>query len=135
MEIELSCCLCHEKFITKIDIPDGWIERYDTISSGNGFCPKHTQVGEFAKKQCPGCVGEWGDCDMWRSFAYNGRRGLTENDFAILRKGRCPKRTNGTMFLGPGGVKSINLSEVAEDAAGCAFADAIKEYSERYSEG
>lgn len=134
MKIELSCCLCPETLSIKIDTPDGWVERYDTISSENGFCPNHTKVAEFAKKQCPGCVGGWGDCDMWRSFAYDGRRNLSENDFAVLRKGRCPKRTNGTMCFGPEGVKTINLSEVAEDESGVAFAEAIKEYWKRYPE-
>lgn len=136
IEVEINCCLCLKKYKTKIELPDGWAMRYGGISEDNGFCPEHKKVQEFAEAQCSGCVGGWGDCSLWSAFAYSGRKTLTEEDFRIMRTGRCPKRTNGTLSFNSETreMKKINLSEVAESGAGIALEKAIKDYWKRYPE-
>ena len=133
MKIEISCCLCSEEYQTEIDLPATWTTRYSSIYAEDGFCPKHIKVAEFASSQCQGCVGEWGDCALWRSFAYSGHRNITERDLEIIETGICPKRTNGTIsFSFINGMNDIDISERAKTESGIAFADAIKEYMEKY---
>ena len=135
IKIEISCCMCKADHETKIELPEGWAMRYDTIyEEHGGFCPDHKQIAEFAEAQCPGCVGGWGDCSLWESFAYSNRRTLTEDDFKIMRTGVCPKRTNGTFGLNNGIIEKINLSEIAENESGIVLEKAIKKYWERYPE-
>lgn len=132
LSIELSCGLCSESHEFKVEVPVGWKTRYGSVSEENAFCPKHSIIEKFASN-CTGCVGDWGDCDLWRSFAYSGRRNLTENDFKIMRSGLCPKRTNGTMlFSQEEGMKQIDLSDSAPSESGIALEKAIREYLEKY---
>lgn len=105
----------------------------DHIEHEHALCPKHAAVAPFAKAQCPGCVGGWGDCPLWTAFAYSGRqRDICETDFADLERGVCPRRVNGTLMASRGRVESINLSEPAGAVAGKALADAIREYIREY---
>lgn len=130
-KVEVGCCLCSERHETAIDLPEGWATRYDQIDEDGGFCPKHSVIAEFADDQCAGCVGGWQDCDLWRAFAYRTLN-LTDDDFAELRGGICPKRTNGTFGMFDGTIEKIDLSERADNEAGAALAQAIIDYSARY---
>ena len=137
LDVTINCGLCEAAHKTAITLPDGWAHRYDGIDDETkGFCPKHAAVAEFAEAQCAGCVGGWTDCDLWRDFAYNHRRNLTEADFAKLEQGVCPRRTNGSLMVecGPKGavIKDIYLSEVAPSEAGKVLAQAIRECWARY---
>lgn len=131
--VSISCCLCDADHKAEIVLPDGWTHRYSGIDDEEAaFCPDHAKVAYFAAEQCPGCVSGWGDCPMWRAFAYD-RRTITPEDLAIIRTGRCPRRTNGTFGMGANGrFKDINLSEVATSESGEAFARAIEDYCRRY---
>ena len=133
--IEVSCCLCRNAHKQEIELPDNWDVRYHSISSEVGFCPDHSIVSKFAESQCPGCVGGWNDCDLWRNFAYS-KHNLTDEDFEVLSKGVCPKRTNGTMMFNPasGKMSKLDLREPENIEAGKAFAKAIKEYWDMYPE-
>ncbi len=134
-EINVSCCLCPRSHKTHVDLPNDWRTKGTGSDIEDGFCPDHAQVADFAESQCPGCVGGWTDCDLWRGFAYSGRRDLTDNDFAVIRTGRCPRRVNGTFSFGGGmGVNEIDLSEQASIESGVALVNAIKDYWERYPE-
>lgn len=138
MKIEIDCCLCPQKHIAKIDLPEGWAHRYDEVNDEQGFCPKHASISAFATHQCPGCVGGWGDCDLWSNFAYAGRRNLGPKDFEKLEAGICPRRTNGTIGVTMGGgrlskIEDINLSDRAPAESGKALAQAIRDYWKRYS--
>lgn len=134
--IRINCCLCPDGTENEIEVEDGWALRYDEIYEDNGFCPDHVAVTPFTHTQCPGCVGGWGDCAMWKAFAYSYNRDITEDDFAALEKGICPRRTNGTLAFDtrkrPLSIEDIDLSERAPTEAGKAFADAIREYMDRY---
>ena len=138
LKISVYCSFCQNKHEAKIELPEGWAHSCGGIDDEeNGFCPDHADIAQFAGTQCPGCVGGWGDCDMWRAFAFPGsRRDITEQDIAQIEKGICPRRTNGTFgavfSYGKGSCGPIDLSENAGTEAGKAFADAIREYIQRY---
>lgn len=129
--VEATCCFCLESHETEVDFPDGWA--VGSIYEGDALCPKHSKIAGF-RENCSGCVACWGDCPLWKAFAYRECK-LTESDFAIIRQGRCPKRVNGTMEISPGtGVRRIDISSPALPGSGDALADAILEYLERYPE-
>jgi hypothetical protein len=139
-EITISCGLCSERHKATIDLPDGWAGTYGGADDEHGLCPKHAAVAAFKDAQCPGCVGGWGDCGLWDAFAYStpprNARPLTENDFGLLRCGRCPRRVNGTMTAyrperGPPRIEDLDLS-TPEAEGGRALADAIVEYQNTY---
>lgn len=130
--VELHCCLCMKTHKTEIELPNGWDLQYDGIDAEDGFCPDHIDVLEFTEN-CSGCVGGWMDCALWRAFAYSSERSITEADFATIRTGKCPRRTNGTLcFNGETGeMKQIDISGECSSKSGIAFEKAIKDYIEK----
>lgn len=136
IKLTVNCCLCETDHRTEVELPDGWAHRYGGVDDENaGFCPKHAAVAAFAEAQCPGCVGGWGDCPMWDAFAYAGRRrNVGAGDFDKLARGICPRRVNGTLSVSGRGVEEMNISDRAPPEAGAAFAQAIRDYCERYPE-
>ena len=133
LEVKIDCCLCRNEHTTSVELPAGWTHKNDGIDDGAAFCPDHAAVAPFADSQCPGCVGGWMDCGLWTSFAYSGRRDLTEADFATMRTGVCPRRVNGTLsFSRSEGMKPIDLSNRAPAESGIALEVAIKAYMARY---
>ena len=134
LEVSLYCGLCSTKHEQKIPMPAGWDSRYQSVSDEHAFCPAHAKIADFADSQCPGCVGGWGDCSMWKSFAYRTLE-LTAGDFKTLERGICPKRTNGTMmFSRESGMKDIDLRDPPSVEGGVALAQAIREYAKKYHE-
>lgn len=133
--VTLDCCLCDQKTQHVIDVPDGWKLRFAevSVSETQVFCPDHAVIAEFVDSQCPGCVGGWGDCGLWRDFAYTGSRALTDGDFNQLRAGVCPRRVNGAIVASEGKIEDIDLSKPAPVEAGTTLVRAIKAYWERYS--
>ena len=127
--------MCSKETKHTIELPPGWAHRYDAIDDEqSGFCPDHAAVAGFADDQCPGCVGGWGDCGLWRDFAFSGRRKLTPADFTSIECGKCPRRVNGTFTVSSAGVEDLDLSTVAKTEAGVALALAIKDYWAAYPE-
>ena len=59
---------------------------------------------------------------------------MTDADLDQLRRGVCPRRTNGTfgVNLYKRGIEEINLSQQAPDDAGNALADAILDFWRAY---
>lgn len=132
--LNVSCCLCPEKHTVEVKLPDKWCSRYDGTQDENGFCPKHSEIADFAQSQCPGCVGSWGDCPLWESFAYTHKRSITPVDLNHIANGICPKRINGTSCykFGEGNHEQLNLSKPAPGFSGMAFAKAIRVYCSDY---
>ena len=135
-KLTINCCLCSNSHSILFENPEGWSPRYDFdwCEEDGAFCPDHAIISEFTENQCGGCVGGWGDCDLWQGFAYPGRRSLTDDDFKKLESGACPKRTNGTFSVSSHGMEKIDLSKTAPPASGAALSQAIKDYWERYPE-
>lgn len=133
-ELEVSCGFCPESHEVEIDLPDGWATRYAGSSDETGFCPKHSPIAPFADSQCRGCVGGWGECGLWQSFAYSDRRTLSPGDLDFIRSGVCPKRVNGALVVDRRGVTDVDISNRATTESGEALAKAILEYWERYPE-
>ena len=131
LEVRLHCGLCGEEHTQEIPMPEGWASRYESVSDETAFCPKHAIVAKFADSQCPGCVGGWGDCPLWQSFAYSKLK-LTSEDFRTLEAGICPKRVNGTMMSNVSRegatCEQIDLRGPHVDEAGKALVHAIREY-------
>lgn len=136
VEISIDCCLCETHHRTQIVLPPGWEHRYDAINDEVGFCPDHAKVAAFAEAQCPGCVGGWGDCPMWRAFAFSHDRSIGPEDYKALEAGRCPRRVNGTSRVDRdrGTMADLDLSEQATVESGTAFAQAIRDYVAKYPE-
>lgn len=136
MKISIGCRLCQTSAEIEVETPVGWADT--EIVDVDALCPAHAAIQPFIESQCPGCVGGWGDCDLWRDFAYSGRRNLGERDFAEMHMGGCPRRTNGTMTVNMTArgahIETLDLSEMAPAAAGMALAQAIRDYWERYPE-
>ena len=132
-EVEFYCCFCGEKFETEIDLPEGWDGHYGA-SQEQALCPKHSKVAGF-QSNCSGCVGGWGECTLWKDFAYNDMR-ITEQDLEVIRRGTCPRRTNGTLMVSRDNngvsIEDIDISDPAEREAGEALAEAILEYDREY---
>lgn len=131
LEVSLHCGLCGESHEQKIPMPEGWDSHYRSVSDEAAFCPTHAPVAAFADSQCPGCVGGWGDCPLWQSFAYH-KCDLTADDFRTLETGVCPKRVNGTMMFSGGTKTDIDLRDPPIAEAGKALATAIRAYALKY---
>lgn len=131
--VDVHCSLCSKRSKHTISLPDGWAHRYGGIDDeGSGFCPDHAEVADFADSQCPGCVGGWGDCPLFRSFAYSSGRDLTPADFVAIERGVCPRRVNGTITVSPKGTQTLDLSAKATTRSGVALALAIRDYCAAY---
>lgn len=134
MEATIYCCLCPRKFTVALETPEGWAHQYDLIEDETGgFCPDHGIVKAWVDSQCPGCVGGWGDCGLWKGFAYSSAN-LSEEDLEKIKTGHCPRRVNGTFSMDMIGktMTDINLSNAAPVEAGEALAKAIGDYWLRY---
>lgn len=133
LEVSLSCGLCSERHEQKIPMPEGWASRYESVSDETAFCPKHAVVAQFADSQCPGCVGGWGDCPLFRAFAYS-KLELTSGDFRTLEMGICPKRVGGTfgVDMPAGKLEEIDLRDPPNVEGGKALATAIRAYALKY---
>jgi hypothetical protein len=134
LNVTLYCCLCTNRSEYIVEMLPGWVHSDGGIDvERDGFCPDHAVIEEFASSQCPGCVGGWGDCPMWKAFAYSHRRDITEKDLAAIRSGVCPRRVNGTIGFnaGTGVIADIDLSNRAP-RGGPEFAAAIEAYIKEY---
>lgn len=130
MEIVIGCCLCSEEHKTEIELPEGWASQ--GVDDSDGFCPKHSPIDAFRTSQCPGCVGGWGDCPMWKAFSSSSGRTIGAGDYELLEKGICPRRVNGTFGVSDGRIEDLDLSDRAPPESGAAFAKAIREYCLKY---
>lgn len=132
MKLELSCSLCQEDAEVEFDAPAGWILTYGESCEEDAFCPAHASVGEWRSAQCPGCVGGWRDCPLWDAFAYSGKRTITDDDLAVIERGRCPKRVNGSFMMSGRGMEAMDISETAPTESGTVLAQAIRDYIDRW---
>jgi hypothetical protein len=128
----VRCCLCSKDTSHEIELPKGWVHRGGEIEDElDGLCPDHAAVADFANSQCSGCVGSFGDCDMFRAFSYARSRDVSEADYAKLRQGVCPRRTGGTFSMTMKKenfeFETIDLSSKSVEG-GVAFAAAIEKY-------
>ncbi len=124
----------------KITYHCAFCARSETVSAPTAFksycdgdvedaaCPDHAGAMKFLADQCPGCVSGWGSCALFMAIG-NGKVG--EDQLSEIRAGRCPSRVNGTMIVGAGEVREIDLSK--RSAAGQVFAVAVLD-AKRYVE-
>lgn len=135
LTVTVNCCLCAKRTVAKFQVPDGWIA--DDTDIEDGFCPAHAPIDEWRSAQCPGCVSGWGECGLWRGFAFeryrhNKHETLNERELMVIKTGTCPRRVNGTFGVFGGRQVDINLSERAETTSGAALVKAIKAYWRKY---
>jgi len=130
MKVNFRCWFCKSKHEIDVIVPDGWL--VDDVET-NGLCSDHAIIDYFISNQCPGCVGGWGDCALWESFAYDKNK-LTAKDFEQIKKGFCPKRTNGSFVFEGGAFSEKDMSDQAPYPSGRALANAIKYYLKTYSD-
>jgi len=135
LTVSLYCGFCGATSEQNISMRKGWDTHIRAVDEEHAFCPKHSKIREFSEAQCPGCVGGWGDCPLWDAFAYRELK-LTEQDFATLERGVCPKRVNGTIGItltgGKTQIEQIDLRDGDAHKAGSALSKAIREYAKRY---
>ncbi len=116
-EIEYWCSFCDRR--EKVVAPTEFATRYGHDVE-DAACPDHADAMQFLDDQCPGCVGGWGDCGMYKAI---GDRSVSGADIAMILGGHCPYRVNGTASFSSSGFQSIDLSE--KTSAGAAFAAAV----------
>lgn len=134
--VDLCCAFCPAEIKPVIELPEGWALRHDEVPGcdGGAFCPEHSGAASFLEAQCPGCVGGWPECRLFRSIT-TPEDPLEEIDFARMREGRCPRRVNGTSSFVPGmGFQVIDLSDPATPEAGAAMETAIRDYLHAYDQ-
>lgn len=135
VEITTYCVMCSEKTKNSIELAEGWAHVVGAIDDEqDGLCPKHAAIKDFKDSQCSGCVGGWGECDLFRDFAYSGKVKMTDEDFERIESGICPRRTNGTFSISGRHLNEIDMSEKAPPEAGKLLVTAIKEYIETYKD-
>ena len=132
------CDFCGKKHEAKHYLPKDWVASDKHVEKGV-MCPEHSIINEWKESQCPGCVGGWGECALWHGFAFSyNDEPLNITEIESVRRGICPRRTNGTLFVStvPGEklISDVDLSEKAPTEAGEAFADAIDDYMSRIDE-
>lgn len=133
IEINHSCDMCSESFTSKIESPNEW-HCGDTVDvDSDVFCPKHKEIRAFKSAQCPGCVASWKDCGLWKAFAHGKySTGISMDQRKHIASGICPFRVNGTMSFSARGLKSIDLSDKAQESSGIALLAAIDDYIKKY---
>ncbi len=135
-EFDLDCMFCDKKARMALELPSGWKSRGAPYLENDIFCQDHNLIIDFLDAQCSGCVGGWGDCGLFRSFAYDHDKDFSEEDAEQLRKGICPRRVNGTMEsnVDENGLtlKDVDLSELATSESGTLLAKSIQEYLEKF---
>ena len=136
-EIYVTCkgITCNSK--VSIDVPPGW----SGVSDAELWCRKKDcrLQREWFGSVCPGCVGTYHDCGLGRSFAYSGRRTITEDHLSTISSGVCPFRVNGTFAINvhpewTGEIEKLDLSERATAEEGEAVVRGIRAYIEKYKE-
>ena len=128
--IGFSCPLCTETYDQSVSVPDGWsIKGRGVDVESNAFCPKHAKVKDWLENQCPGCVSGWGECGLFKAYAFSELT-IDEGQFEEIKKGVCPFRVNGTFEISDGKMSDIDLSEQASDESGEALVAAIRDYAE-----
>lgn len=139
IKIELTCTFHNDaNDYVEVEIPDGWNVRHSGIDMEEAFCPEHAKAEDWLSQVCPGCVGGWGDCPLYRGFAYERKytqdNPVSRDDLAVIETGVCPKRVNGTFmrFEDDDHLTSIDISDRATTEAGKAMADGIRTYWEHY---
>jgi hypothetical protein len=124
--ITLYCMLCEERIEIPIEVGE-WDIYSGLELEDKCLCPDHCKIAKF-RDQCLGCVGGWGDCELWNIiFGYSFGKFLTEDDFQQIKNGICPKRTNGTFEFNAGKVNRIDLSKAVLSEVGILFEKAIRE--------
>lgn len=141
--VTLNCCLCSESFTSGITIDGDWGAHgdEDTIEIERDWtCPRHPGVSDWRAHNCVGCVGSWGSCDLWGSFAYERRVTIGRPQLEQISQGSCPSRTNGT-FTTSRSAQGVTFGELdlrapeaplAAQFGGKSLAASIVEYTRRY---
>ena len=134
IRIIATCVFCRRKTETTASVEPGWVHNYGEIwDEDNWLCPDHAIIHEFRKSQCPGCVSSWGECPLFKAFAFRALS-LSDLELDVIRKGVCPRRINGTFSYSKQGIEPLNLSEKAPDEAGNALSKAIVQYGTLFYE-
>lgn len=113
----------------------GWTGEKDVEDDGHYlFCPECEQQESWFSAACPGCVGNYPDCELSESFAYTHKRTIMQNQLNIIKSGVCLFRTNGTSMITRSGIQSFDLSERAPEGSGDTIAKGIAKYCEEYND-
>lgn len=134
MKVYLSCMFCSEDFETECPTPKGW-EYADEFYEEDCLCPKHAPLKEWFDSVCSGCVECFQDCNLARSYQ-SSKETITQEDKDTIKVGRCPYRTNGTMFVNRTeqgvSIEKVDLSEQASAESGKLLVETIEEYRKQY---
>jgi hypothetical protein len=136
IEIECSGVDCpHE---VHVGIPFGWTGTEEVAGYRNIYCPEPACKAQdrWFDSQCPGCVGYFPGCSLGEIFRSKTKE-FTEEQEIVIKNGRCPCRTNSTLFVNNTPdelfeIKLLDLSEQAEDADGVLFLNALKSAMRRW---
>lgn len=136
--VEVGCSMCSRKCKVETTVPEDFVEAHGfQIDAYTVYtlCPDHAHLVDWVQNQCDGCVGGFGDCDLFSAFAYSsGPIQLSENDFSSIKCGICPKRTNGSMTFDSrtGAIGYPDFSKQATNEAGVKLANDILTYRKNY---
>jgi hypothetical protein len=142
VRVQISCDGVHcDATVTLEGDAPGWVSHDHDIETGGDssytFCPACAPQREWFRSVCPGCVSGFRGCGLDKAYAF-GRQspGLTAEQRATIRGGRCPFRINGSMtFSRSEGIRSVDISDRAPTPAGEAVLAGIDSYVETYPIG
>ena len=132
MKITIYCCVCNREH--DIELATDFRCRYDGTDIEDGFCPEHAGMADFLDDVCPGCVAGWPECGLRSDMEERSPTPLSEEDFATIAQGRCPRRVNGSFIVNRNAestiMNAVDLSDVS--VHGEAMVRGIREYMAKY---
>ena len=132
MKISIYCIMCNKQYEQDVLLSEDFTTiDGDYIETERGLCPKHAKLKQWIDTQCDGCAGGFGDCNLWKSFAFPSgyTSKISESDFESIESGVCPRYTTGSINFINGKIFEDEFShDVAPVDVGKFFADEIREY-------
>lgn len=117
--LKLKCCLCQKTVTKALTVAENWQVAYENVVEEDlAFCPTHAPVEAWRKENCSNCKESFGNCSLWKAFAYKNKT-MKHEDYVLLEDGFCPKKNGRDPLL-------VKTSEVRK--GGYILSEAIKHY-------
>lgn len=130
VNITLDCCMCGDRAVGHIYLPDGWGHLSGALGLEDiycdAFCAEHAAMLPFLRSECSGCTEDWGECGLWQGFD-SGNLTLSNYEMKKLRSGVCPRKVVGGKFVKTTSLVGEIDHDIVADSGG-AVCRAIEDY-------